>query len=168
MNKSVSSYAPKGKTFCTTDSLKARVSVAGAVEIKGYQYTWKAIFAKSSLRMNKQLNTFLHTMDSRKDRKRNISSTKLGKRKRSAAKYAKYNKALKDDMIAQRDGTNYDQGITMKQAGKQTKTNRSAINRNPVGTSPSEMKCRFFHRDFCTKIRHVTCNSKACIMYKKS
>ena len=96
-----------------------------------------------------------------------MSNTKLGKRKRSAAKYAEYNKVLKDNMIAQRDGTNCGQGIAMKQAGKQAKTNRSATNRNPVGTLPSEMKCRFFHRDFCTKIGHATARTASCTINRK-
>ena len=107
-------------------------------------------------------------MDERKDRKREMSNTKLGKRKRSAAKYAKYNEALKDDMTAQRGGTNYGQGFAMKQAGKQAKSNRSAGIRNPAGTSPSEMKCRFCHPDFYKALGHATCNSKDCFMYKKS
>ena len=53
-------------------------------------------------------------MDDKKDRKREMPNTKLGKRKRSASKYAKYNKALNDDMIAQREGTNHGQGIVTK------------------------------------------------------
>ena len=168
MNKSVSAYAPKGKTFCTTDSLKARVSVAGAIQVKGYEYTWDNIFTRSNLKMNQSLQTVLQTMDDRKGRKREVANTKLGKRKRSAAKYEKYNKALKDDMTAQRDGTNYGQGIAMKQASKQAKTNRSATRRNPSGTSPSQMKCRFYHPEFCRVLGHATCNSKDCFMFKKS
>ena len=89
MNKSVSAYAPKGKTFCTTDSLKVRVSVAGAIQVKGYEYTWDNIFTRSNLKMNQALQAVLQTMDDRKGRKREVANTKLGKRKRSAAKYEK-------------------------------------------------------------------------------
>ena len=37
MNQSVSSYAPKTKTYSKTNSLDARVALAAAIEVTGYR-----------------------------------------------------------------------------------------------------------------------------------
>ena len=42
------------------------------------------------------------------------STTTSGKRKRSAQKYVKYNKALQDDLVVHQEGTGYGQGIAIK------------------------------------------------------
>ena len=37
MNKSVSAFAPKGKTFSRTESLDTRVGIAAGIQVLGYE-----------------------------------------------------------------------------------------------------------------------------------
>ena len=66
-------------------------------------------------------------------------------------------------MSAKRGGIEYDQGIATKEA----KITWSADKRNPKGPLPKDMKCRYFHPDFCTTIGHVTCRSREYFIYLK-
>ena len=69
-------------------------------------------------------------------------------------------------MEAKKDGTEYGQGVAMKAALKKVKDNRMAKVRNPPNTLPIDLRCRYFHPKYCTKLGHATCRSKACRMYK--
>ena len=43
MNRSVSSFAPKDRTFSRTMSLQTRVSIAAGVQIAGHYKFWKKV-----------------------------------------------------------------------------------------------------------------------------
>ena len=66
MNQSVSSYAPKTKTHSKTKSLEARVSLAAAIDIAGYEKVWRRIFNVFSLDLDDNLASVLKTMDEEK------------------------------------------------------------------------------------------------------
>ena len=40
--------------------------------------------------------------------------------------------------------------------------------RNPKGTVPSMLKCRFYHERYCQKLGHTKCNHKDCFMFGKT
>ena len=79
---SVASHAPKGKTYFTTESLRARIGIAGAVQVAGYRDMWGTIFLEFPLNVDNNLCGVLTTMNKRKGEKRSISSTKEGKWKK--------------------------------------------------------------------------------------
>ena len=43
LNKSVTCYAPKDRTYSKTNSLDTRVAIAGAIQVVGYYALWKKI-----------------------------------------------------------------------------------------------------------------------------
>ena len=65
MNKSVSSYAPKDRTFSTTNSLLTRVSIAGAVQGANNFQVWTNIFREIRLLLDQLLELFFSNMSER-------------------------------------------------------------------------------------------------------
>ena len=107
LNKSVSSYAPKDRTFCSTQSLATRVSIAAAVQIAGYHVFWTGVFRSLNLEVNDNLTAHLTQLDRSKEKRRIISATKEGKARRSKSRYEKLSHAHKQDMEAQKNGVHY-------------------------------------------------------------
>ena len=69
MNKSVSSFAPKGKTFSRAESLRTRVGIAGGIQELGYALFWREIFEEFDMVMDDDLRTFLRNLAKKKDAK---------------------------------------------------------------------------------------------------
>ena len=59
MNRSVSSFAPKDRTFCKTMSLQTRVSIAAGVQILGHYHFWSKVLSRLGLTMSVLLETVL-------------------------------------------------------------------------------------------------------------
>ena len=53
LNKSVSSYAPKDRTYSRTNSLDTRIAIAGAIKIVGYYQLWKKYLKHITYRWKK-------------------------------------------------------------------------------------------------------------------
>ena len=51
MNNSISSYAPKTKTFCRTMLLLTRVGIAAAIQALGYLEFWTLVFTELGIDM---------------------------------------------------------------------------------------------------------------------
>ena len=62
MNKSVSCFAPKGRTFSRTERLDTRVGIATGIEVLGYEVFWDEVFHKFDLVMDDGLRTFLRNL----------------------------------------------------------------------------------------------------------
>ena len=62
MNKSVSAFAPKEKTFSKTESLDTRVGIAAGIQILGYHDFWVLIFEDYGMRTDDNLRKFLKRM----------------------------------------------------------------------------------------------------------
>ena len=63
LNKSVTCYAPKDRTYSKTNSLDTRVAVAGAIQEVGYYSLWKQIFDFHCVRMDDSFKKYLKIMD---------------------------------------------------------------------------------------------------------
>ena len=61
-------------------------------------------------------------------------------------------------------GMAYESGIALKAAAKTDKD--SPGYRNPKGTRPEDMRCKYHHPDFCNKRGHADARSPSC--YAKS
>ena len=66
MNQSVCAFAPKGKTFSTTESLDTRVGIAGAIQNVGYEIHWKEVFDAFGMECDGCVETFNNRMDIKK------------------------------------------------------------------------------------------------------
>ena len=66
MNNSVSSLAPKSKTYSLSRSLECRVALAAGIQVCGYLDIWKRIFSRFEIDMDDDLEKFLLRKDQRK------------------------------------------------------------------------------------------------------
>ena len=74
MNKSVSTFAPKGKTLSKTESLDARVAIAAGCQILGYEYFWDQVFEEFGMVMDSNLRSYLRNLERKKQSKKNVRS----------------------------------------------------------------------------------------------
>ena len=162
MNKSVSSYAPKDRTFSTTKSLLTIVPIAGTVQGFNNLRVWRNIFREIRLPLDQLLEQFFTNMDKHKAAKHKRQATKEGKLRRSSRKRDALKITHKDDMDAQK------QGIAMRQMIRQAKTSIANDKRNPKGTPKHEQRCIYYQSEYCTTLGHTTCSSPMCCMKTKT
>ena len=168
MNKSVSSYAPKDRTFSTTKSLLTRVTIAGAVQGTTNLIVWRNVFRKIRLPLDPLLEQFFNNMDKHKAAKNKRQSTKEGKLRRSKRKRDALTTAHRDDMQSQKEGTKYESGIAMREKIRNAKTSMANNKRNPQGTPKDKQRCIYYHPEYCTTLGHATCSSPMCFMKSKT
>ena len=165
MNASVAAYAPKNKTYGFTDSINARVAIAAAVQIVGYVVLWTKIFQAFGLTLDHNLKTSLARRDKRKHRTRELLKTKEGKSKRSQQRYEKFDSAKHDFLDKMKTGRAYGSGIALRHATKLAKQDVTYEKRNPPGTLPSMVKCRYNHPNYCIQLGHRDSRSNNCYAY---
>ena len=59
MNSSVSSFAPKNRTFSRMMSLTTRVFIVGAVQLLGHHKYWKLVLERQEIKMSGALKILL-------------------------------------------------------------------------------------------------------------
>jgi hypothetical protein len=168
MNKSVSCFSPKGKTFSRTESLDTRVGIAGGIQVLGYELFWQEIFQEFNMTLDDSLRAFLRNLQKRKDAKNKLARSKAGKSRRSNQRRNKLKDEHRKDMEAQKTGMLYETGIAMKQAQRGARHLTSAQSRNPKGTPKDKLRCRYWHRDYCQVYGHSVASSNDCFMKTKS
>ena len=141
MNKSVSCFAPKGKTFSRTESLDARVGIAGGIQVLGYEQFWQEIFEEVNMTLDDNLRAFLRNLQKRKDAKNKLARSKAEKSRRSNQRHNKMKDELRKDMEAQKNGMLYETGIAVKQVQRGARHLASAQSRNPKGTPKGKLRC---------------------------
>ena len=163
MNNSVSSYAPKSRTYSTTNSLEARVNIAAATQVIGYEKFWGKIFNEFQLSMDDNEIHVLQYKDNRKLKKKTRQQTKEGKRNRSKLKYKSLADNHKQQMIDCKNGHKYETGISISEA-------RKSLKDTPARNTGSKetWTCIYYHPKYFTKKGHNNCRSKECAMYGKT
>ena len=63
MNRSVSSFAPKDKTFCRTMNLVTRVSIAASIQILEHYNFWQMVLQRLGLEMSLVMELLLQQRD---------------------------------------------------------------------------------------------------------
>ena len=63
MHRSVSSFAPKDRTFCRTMSLETRISIAAGVQICGHYTFWRLVLEKHGIIMGDSMKLILQKRD---------------------------------------------------------------------------------------------------------
>ena len=162
MNASVTAYAPKNKTYGFTESIDARLAIAAATQIVGYNALWFNIFLVFGLKLYRNLKMALLRSDIRKNKVRYVLKTKEGKAKRSHQRYEKYEKSKSDFLDKMKPGMAYESGIALKNATKQAMNAMTYDERNPEGTDPSIFKWHYHHTKFYTTLGHRDSRSKSC------
>ena len=72
LNKSVSVYTLKHKTYSLTQSLEVRVSIAGGTQIQGYWSVWRSFYRHFRLHLDASFESSMKkwtTVEKRKGRK---------------------------------------------------------------------------------------------------
>ena len=164
LNNSVASYAPKSKTFSLTNSLHCRVAIAAGVQILGYEDFWSRVFFKFGVDLDENQRISLRNRDMKKRNATARCQTKNGKILRGRTKSEKFAVAKKNFFDELRTGMAYESGIALKTATKTVKDSPEC--RNPKGTKPEDMRCKYHHPDFCNKRGHADARSPSC--YAKS
>ena len=118
--------------------------------------------------LNENLSKVLGKMDHDKLMKTLKAMTGEGKLRRSAARTSNMKKIHEQDMNDQADGVGYATGIALKNTIGQVKNKEKSIARNPKGTLPPLLKCRFHHERYCQKLGHTRSNHKDCFMFGKT
>ena len=168
LNRSVSSLAPKDRTFSKTESLQTRVAIAAAIKNVGHERFWEIIFKRLHISFDQNIRKFLRSLDIQREKQRIRANTKIGKSKRSKNRTEKLSSVMKTHLRDQKDGIQYETGIAMKQATKIAKNISNTSTRNPPGTKKEFLKCRFFHPRYCTVLGHSSCRAKECYMHSRS
>ena len=168
LNKSVSAYAPKHKTYSLTKSLEARVTIAASTQIDGYYNFWREAYDHFRLYFDDAFAANLRTLDRNKNRKRVLAASKEGKRKRLKVKHTKLTDTHKQDMEDRKRDLIYQSGVAMRDAQKVVKRSLAENERNPPGTPTNKLRCKFFHVNYCRELGHKSARHKCCFMFGKT
>ena len=161
---SVSSFAPKGKTYSMTNSLLTRVAIAAGISIAGHEQFWTNVATELEFTFDANFMSMLRSRDRKKRNSRIVQRSKAGKTRRSQSKTAKQNDAHKTQLDAYKEGTFYESGVAMALAKKTLK----AQPRNPEGTTADQLRCPYYHPQYCTVLGHKSCSAPLCEMKTKS
>ena len=164
MNTSVSSLAPKGKTYSMTYSLLTRVSIAAGTSIEGHEQFWKNVSSELDFTFDDHFISMLRSRDTKKKEGRIVQSSKEGKVRRNQVKYEKTNNACKTQRDAYKEGMFYESGVAISLAKKTVKT----VPRNSKDTPNDQWRCSYYHPLYCTTLGHKDCRSLQYGMKKKS
>ena len=167
MNNSISSYAPKTKTFCRTMSLLTRVGIAAAIQALGYLKFWTLVFRELGIDMDDAFASSLKARDRKKAAKRVTQKSKKGKLVRRKDDFAKYTQSHVEQMDDAKTGKTYGAGVALATAKKQAKEKLTAAIRNPKGTPKHLQRCAYYPHH-CLVLGHTTAGNKSCGVNDKS
>ena len=156
MNTSVSRYARKGRTYCSTMSLTNRVMIAMGVANAGYFAFWLRVFQLLRLSLSPSLENHLKSKDKKKGRKRNYEARLDRKIKRARIRNEKMKKEIQKQMKDSKRGATYGAGIAIK-----------TMNRLPSFVLEDDIKLKSKKSQKCphlgcTGSNHKTSGSKNC------
>ena len=159
MNTSVSRYARKGRTYCTTMSLTNRVMIAMGVRNEGFHGFWSRVFDSLQLPMSVSLANHLRTKDRRKGTKRKYESTTERKLKRAKVKNEKFQEQIKKQIEEKKRGATYGAGIAL-----------TTISNLPSFVLEDERKLKKNKNQYCAFVgclgtNHKTAASKRCVYH---
>ena len=118
--------------------------------------------------MDENFKKHLKIMDLIKNKKNKRASTKEGKTRRTRKKYEKFKSVQKLDLEGQKAGLEYQAGVAVREAKKNTEEKLKNKNRNPECTDAKKLRCVFYHPKFCNVLGHRSCRSKDCAMHSKT
>ena len=144
--------------------MHCRISITAGIQILGYEAFWSRVFDSFSLDFDDNLRLSLRNRDLKKARQNARCQTKAGKISRGRIKNEKFATAKKNFFDELRTGMAYESGVALKAAAKTVKDTPEI--RNPKGTRPEDMRCRYHHPNYCNKRGHADARNNDC--YAKS
>jgi len=111
INRVMTKYAPKDRTYCTTMALDYRLHLAVGAYIMGWEDFYTAVFKKLGIEMTKNTLSFFQKKDKRTKRLHLYYQSTAVKRRRAAIVNAKIKKLVEQDRKAQKAGNDYGTGI---------------------------------------------------------
>ena len=124
------------------------------------------MFLAFGIHLDSNLRRSLRNRASKKRKKRTRCETKEGKIIRGRVKNEKFAVAKKIFFDELRTGMAYESGIALKAAAKTVKDSPEV--RNPKGTLPENMRCKYHHPRYCNKRGHADAHSPSCHAEKLS
>jgi hypothetical protein len=113
MNKVVSRYVPKDRTFCQSMSLTSRICMAVGIDSIGHEDYYQRVFGKMEMKLPVNLTNMLFRMKNRREYDRNYQAQPKRKRKRSETKLVKIKEGLQKQMADKAVGRLYETGNNM-------------------------------------------------------
>jgi hypothetical protein len=108
MNKVVSQYVPKDRTFCQSMLLTSRICMAVGIDSIGHEDYYERVFGKMEMKLPGNMKNMLVRMKNRREYDRNFQAQPKRKRKRSKTKFAKMKEGLPKQMADKAVGRLYD------------------------------------------------------------
>ena len=156
MNRSVSAFAPKDRTFCRTMSLETRVGIAAAVQIVGHYQFWNMVLHKFGITMGKSLEKILKKRDVDNYFRREYRSRPEVKRKRKHGETTKISKGVRDREKQISLGT-YKSGVAIRAEQHAKKIVNKLMERSKEKQNCyAKQTCRYYPH-FCKKKRSCIC-----------
>jgi hypothetical protein len=152
MNKLISRYVPKDRTFSQSMSLASRICLAVGVDSVGHESYYKRLLGNMNISLPKNTTIMLRNMKKKRDYDRFYQAQPHRKRKRANLKFAKMKDGLKKQMADKATGLNYQSGLNMM---TQTADGEGAGVLNC--TAKPAVLCKF-----CGSSTHKTRRSKNC------
>jgi hypothetical protein len=150
MNRLVSRYIPKDRTYSQSMSMASRVCLAVGVDSVGHWEYYERLFAETSVKLPLHTRIMLERMSKRREYDRNYQRRPERKRKRSNLKFAKMKDGLKTQMADKAMGLNYQTGLCMEEIGDDPDAGGPNTKQKPA-------RCKF-----CGSSQHKTRRSKGC------
>jgi hypothetical protein len=113
MNKLISRYTPKDRTFSQSTSLASRVCLAVGVDSVGQEEYFRLLFAKLKMKLPENTKLLLRKMKIKRDYDRKYQALPKRKRNRSAIKFRKMRTGLSKQMADKAIGLTYASGMNM-------------------------------------------------------
>jgi hypothetical protein len=113
MNQSVTKYAPKGRTFSKSASLRSRVALCAGIDSIGNARYVSRVFSALGIFMTTVTLQHLSTWDKRKIRKQEHEKLPSTKRKRAARKKHKLSVQLAAEIESRRQHEDYGSGMAV-------------------------------------------------------
>ena len=96
MNRSVSSFAPKDRTFSRSMSLTTRVSIAARVQLVGHYKYWEMMLERQGIKMSSALETLLREKDKNSEHRREYRRRPDVKRRENKGDTEKISKGIEE------------------------------------------------------------------------
>ena len=96
MNRSISSFAPKDRTFCRSMSLTTRVSIAAGVQLVGHYKYWEMMLERQDIKMSSALEILLRKKDENSENRREYRRRPDVKRRKNKGDTEKISKGIEE------------------------------------------------------------------------
>jgi hypothetical protein len=149
MNKLISRYILKDRTFSQSMSLASRVCLAVGVDSVGHEEYYEHILAEMGVKLPENMRVVLGRMTKQREYDQKYQSLPKRKRKRANLKFAKMKDELKKQMADEAMGLNYETGLSMQEMG------------DDADVGPNRKKQAVLCK-FCGSWKHKTRRSKEC------